>query len=74
MTEGRIRASLRHENNSSNLTEGQQEAILEVLTAHFCKKDEKYFQYVLDVLFPECVIRLVVDLLELTYAEAERLL
>eukprot|EP00042_Codosiga_hollandica_P056945 m.833460 g.833460 ORF g.833460 m.833460 type:complete len:88 (+) comp59465_c0_seq67:3290-3553(+) len=56
------------------LTDLQQEAVLDVLTQHFCKKDSRYLQYTMDVLFAEMVIRIHMHFLGLDYPTAEQLL
>lgn len=57
---GKARAALKHQVKFGEMTEQQQEFILATLTDTFCKKGEKYMRYVMDVLFPECLIRMVI--------------
>lgn len=57
---GKARAALKHQVKFGEMTEQQQEFILATLTEVFCKKGEKYMRYVMDVLFPECLIRMVI--------------
>lgn len=68
---GKSRANLKYEIKFGQFTERQQEAMLLGLTNTFCKKGEKYLQYVCDVLYPETMIRVAMMALSLSYKEAE---
>ena len=57
---GKARAALKFQVRFGDLAEQQQEFVLAELTTIFCKKGEKYMRYVMDVLFPECLVRMVV--------------
>ena len=49
--------------------------IVSQLTKAFCeKKGQKYLNYVLDVLLPECLIRIVMRHMAVSYTEAEDVL
>eukprot|EP00039_Didymoeca_costata_P013449 m.204658 g.204658 ORF g.204658 m.204658 type:complete len:312 (+) comp15776_c0_seq56:1675-2610(+) len=68
---GQARASLKYRVKFGSFTEKQQEMILSSLIKVFCKKGNKYVNYVMDVLFPECLVRIVMRALELSYEKAE---
>jgi hypothetical protein len=69
--QGKSRANLKYEVKFGRFTEQQQELIITALTGAFCKKGDKYLQYVCDVLYPESMIRVAMAALSLRYEEAE---
>ena len=68
---GQARAALKYNLHTGAFTEGQLEAVLAQLQAAFCKQGERYMEYVVDVLYPECLARVVAAHSGCSLAEAE---
>ncbi|CAI8041496.1 hypothetical protein GBAR_LOCUS23070 [Geodia barretti] len=68
----RGRAVLLHQISHHLFTKGQGDAITSGLMNAFCYKNMNLFSYVMSVLYPESLIRLIMDYYSISFEEAER--
>jgi hypothetical protein len=66
------RAALLHQISAHLLSKEQDDVITQGLMKAFCYKNMNYFSYVMSVLYPECLIRLIMDYHSLPFDLAER--
>ncbi|XP_064403896.1 uncharacterized protein LOC135349302 isoform X3 [Halichondria panicea] len=68
------RAMLKYQMDTSMFNEEQLETLHTNVLNVFCSQSMKYFDYVMNVLIPECVIRLIADINGVSFDEAEEMM
>ncbi|XP_067680271.1 uncharacterized protein [Haliotis asinina] len=71
---GKTRLNLNYQVNLAMFTEPQQDAVMETLMGMFCKRHHKYMDYILKVLLPEMMIRILMEVKHMTYDDTEALM
>ncbi|XP_046579793.1 uncharacterized protein LOC124287339 [Haliotis rubra] len=71
---GKARLNLNYQVNLAMFTEPQQDAVMETLMGIFCKRHHKYMDYILKVLLPEMMIRILMEVKHMTYDDTEALM
>ncbi|XP_071079963.1 uncharacterized protein [Haliotis cracherodii] len=71
---GIARLNLNYQVNLGMFSEPQQDAVMETLMAIFCKRHHKYMDYLLKVLLPEMMIRILMEVKHTTYDDTEALM
>jgi hypothetical protein len=70
----KARADLHYEVVMSSFTEGQRDIFVTALTKMFCTSNPSRYNYVMSVLLPEAVVKLMMDIFNADKQEAEKLL
>ncbi|KAL5463648.1 hypothetical protein EMCRGX_G032563 [Ephydatia muelleri] len=68
------RAALHHQVDLRLFTHDQIQTIGKALMDIFCAKGMKYFGYVMSVIFPECLIRIIADFYQVDFKSAEEMM
>lgn len=68
------RAALQHQVDLRLFTHHQIQIIGKALMDIFCAKGMQYFGYVMSVLFPECLIRIIADFYQVDFKKAEEMM
>ncbi|XP_041353431.1 uncharacterized protein LOC121371534 [Gigantopelta aegis] len=71
---GSSRANLNYYVHFGLFTEEQQDVVMETLMSIFCKKHHRYLDYIMKVLLPEILIKILMEMKELSHNEADTLL